>query len=238
VEVTVATTTSPATESAKALASERAFWVAWFANVTKDAPASLGLDKGFVTSRTWALLDTEAELMTNAWSALGASLFCAFFVVLVAAQSATLAFLATVSVGAVAASFVAFLVMNGWRMGVAESTCVTVLVGLSLDYVLHVAGAYAEAPEETLCDKRARAFWATTATLKSVFAGASTTVAAASFLLFKCDASFFKTFGAFVLWTASVSSVFASVVFPATCALWGPEARRADGGDARRARRR
>jgi hypothetical protein len=238
VEVTVATTTSPATESAKALAKERAFWVAWFANVTKDAPASLGLDKGFVTSRTWALLDTEAELMTNAWSALGASLFCAFFVVLVAAQSATLAFLATVSVGAVAASFVAFLVMNGWRMGVAESTCVTVLVGLSLDYVLHVAGAYAEAPEETLSDKRARAFWATTATGKSVFAGASTTVAAASFLLFKCDASFFKTFGAFVLWTASVSSVFASVVFPATCALWGPEARRADDRDARRARRR
>ena len=238
VEVTVATTTSPATESAKALASERAFLVAWFANVTKDAPASLGLDKGFVTSRTWALLDTEAELMTNAWSALGASLFCAFFVVLVAAQSATLAFLATVSVGAVAASFVAFLVMNGWRMGVAESTCVTVLVGLSLDYVLHVAGAYAEAPEETLSDKRARAFWATTVTAKSVFAGASTTVAAASFLLFKCDASFFKTFGAFVLWTASVSSVFASVVFPATCALWGPEQRRADGGDARRARRR
>jgi len=238
VEVTVATTTSPATESAKALASERAFWVAWFANVTKDAPASLGLDKGFVTSRTWALLDTEAELMTNAWSALGASLFCAFFVVLVAAQSATLAFLATVSVGAVAASFVAFLVMNGWRMGVAESTCVTVLVGLSLDYVLHVAGAYAEAPEETLCDKRARAFWATTVTAKSVFAGASTTVAAASFLLFKCDASFFKTFGAFVLWTASVSSVFASVVFPATCALWGPEQRRADDRDARRARRR
>ena len=83
-------------------------------------------------------------------------------------------------------------------------------------------------------------FWATTATGKSVFAGASTTVAAASFLLFKCDASFFKTFGAFVLWTATVSSVFASVVFPATCALWGPEARRVgeNDGDARRRRRR
>lgn len=240
VEVRIATTTSPATETAKTLTSERAFWVAWFANVTADAPASLGVDKGFVTSRTWALLDTEAELMTNAWSALGASLFCAFFVVLVAARSATLAFLATFSVGAVAASFVAFLVINGWRMGVAESTCVATLVGLSLDYVLHVAGAYAEAPEEFKSNKRRRAFWATTATGKSVFAGASTTVAAASFLLFKCDASFFKTFGAFVLWTATVSSVFASVVFPATCALWGPEARRVgeNDGDARRRRRR
>jgi hypothetical protein len=51
--------------------------------------------------------------------------------------------------------------------------------------------------------------------------GASTTVAAASFLVFKCDADFFQTFGAFVLWTTTVSSVVATTVFPASVALWG-----------------
>ena len=65
-----------------------------------------------------------------------------------------------------------------------------------------------------------------------MFAGATTTAAAASFLLFQCDAPFFRTFGAFALWTAAVSSAFAVVVFPATCALWGHEAR-----DARERRR-
>ena len=232
VEVRVATTTSPATSRARGLRSERAFWEAWFANATADAPMSLGVDKGFVTSRTWALLDTEAELVLNAWSALGASLACAFGVVFLAARSARLAGLATLSVGAVAASFVAFLVATGHTMGVAESACVAVLVGLSLDYVLHVAGAFAEAPDSFSGNRRRRAFWATRATRGSVFAGASTTAAAAAFLLFKCDAPFFRTFGAFALWTAAVSSAFAVVVFPATCALWGHEAR-----DARERRR-
>ena len=229
VEVRIATTTSPATSRARGLEAERAFWLDWFANVTADAPASLGVDKGFVTSRTWALLDTEAELVSNAWSALGTSLACAFLVASASARSARLACLATLSVGAVAASFIAFLVHSGHAMGVAESACVAVLVGLSLDYVLHVAGAYAEAPEEVRRDRRRRAFWATRATRGSVFAGASTTAAAAAFLLFKCDAPFFRTFGAFALWTAAVSSAFAVVVFPATCALWGHEARDARG---------
>jgi predicted RND superfamily exporter protein len=232
VEVRIATTTSPAAVAARDLHAERAFWRHWFANATADAPPSLGVDKGFVTSRTWALLDTEAELATNAWSALGASLFCAFVVVLIAARSARLACLATFSVGAVAASFVAFLVAAGHTLGVAESTCVAVLVGLSLDYVLHVAGAYAQAPPSVKKNRRRRAFWATRATGASVFAGATTTAAAASFLLFQCDAPFFRTFGAFALWTSSVSSVFAVVVFPATCALWGHEAR--DAGERRR----
>ena len=232
VEVRIATTTSPSAVAARDLHAERAFWRHWFANATADAPPSLGVDKGFVTSRTWALLDTEAELATNAWSALGASLFCAFVVVLIAARSARLACLATFSVGAVAASFVAFLVAAGHTLGVAESTCVAVLVGLSLDYVLHVAGAYAQAPPSVKKNRRRRAFWATRATGASVFAGATTTAAAASFLLFQCDAPFFRTFGAFALWTSSVSSVFAVVVFPATCALWGHEAR--DAGERRR----
>ena len=232
VEVRIATTTSPGAVAARDLHAERAFWRHWFANATANAPPSLGIDKGFVTSRTWALLDTEAELATNAWSALGLSLFCAFVVALVAARSARLACLATVSVGAVAASFVAFLVASGHTLGVAESTCVAVLVGLSLDYVLHVAGAYAQAPQSVKKNRRRRAFWATRATFGSVFAGATTTAAAAAFLLFQCDAPFFRTFGAFALWTSSVSSVFAVVVFPATCALWGHEAR--DAGERRR----
>ena len=35
----------------------------------------------------------------------------------------------------------------GWTMGVIEAVCTMVLVGLSLDYVLHVAGAYVRTPE-------------------------------------------------------------------------------------------
>lgn len=61
-------------------------------------------------------------------------------------QSFRLATLATLSVGSVATSFIAFAVLRGWYMGIIEAVCTMVLVGLSIDYILHVAGAYVRTP--------------------------------------------------------------------------------------------
>jgi multidrug efflux pump subunit AcrB len=56
----------------------------------------------------------------------------------------------------------------------------------------------------------------------SVVSGASTTVGANLFLL-GCTLTFFTKFGTFVAWTLSVAMVQAVVVFPAACAVCGPE---------------
>ena len=258
------------------LNAERVFWRDFFSNAMETAPRRIQ-NSAFVTSRTWALIDTESALTNSAWYGLVTSLVCSCVVVLIASGGSwRLAALASGSVGTVAVSFVAFLVSAGWTVGIEESVCITVLVGLSLDYVLHVAGAFVKAPALGLgrLDNTQRARWALRSTGKSVFMGkqapfpittfrlpdicsvwstvgkygphsvgplsnpsytgperltlsafivqgASTTVAAASFLVFKCDADFFQTFGAFVLWTTTVSSVVATTVFPASVALWG-----------------
>ena len=218
-EVSIVTKTSTSFTKTSVLKKERLFWQRFFELQMRSAPVSI---TGFVTSRTWVLLDTEYELNKSAWVGLTSSLVCAFVVVLVASKSFRLAVLATLSVGAVASSFVAFLVQNNLKMGVSESVCVTVLVGLSLDYVLHVAGSYKQAPSSYKSDRRKRSKWALKTTGGSVFMGASTTLAAASFLVWRCDGDFFQTFGKFVLWTTGVSGVFAVTVFPASVALWGP----------------
>ena len=93
-----------------------------------------------------------------------------------------------------------------------EAVCTMVLVGLSLDYVLHVAGAYVRTSGAD--GRRERAKGAVRAVGLSVVSGASTTVGAAAFLL-GCTLTFFTKFGLFVAWTLTSSLVQAVVVFPA-----------------------
>jgi len=62
----------------------------------------------------------------------------------------------------------------------------------------------------------------------SVASGAVTTVGAALFLL-GCTVTFFTKFGIFISWTLTMSLLQAMVVFPAMCAVWGPEGMQ--GGD-------
>lgn len=34
--------------------------------------------------------------------------------------------------------------MNGWELGVAESIAIVILIGMSVDYVVHLANHYVE----------------------------------------------------------------------------------------------
>ena len=218
VTVTAVLRMSSVSSSTAELVAEHEFWEGWFEGKIAGAPA--GLRGGFQTSPTWTLTETETELIDGAWTALALSLVFAFVVLLGASRSFRLALLATISVGSSAASLLGCAVLWGWNMGVIEAVCTMVLVGLSLDYVLHVAGAYVRTPEAS--GRRERAKGALRAVGLSVVSGASTTVGAAAFLL-GCTLTFFTKFGLFVAWTLTSSLVQAVVVFPAMCAVWGPE---------------
>lgn len=217
---------SSSASSADDLASEEAFWEEWFTRQLTTAPP--GLRGGFQTSPVWVLVATEAEIVYGAWTSLGLSIVFAFLVLLGASKSPRLAALATLSVGSVAASFIAFAVLSGWYMGIIEAVCTMILVGLSLDYILHVAGAYVRTPPGRRAD---RAKGALRAVGSSVVSGASTTVGANLFLL-GCTITFFTKFGCFIAWTLSMSLVQAVVVFPAVCAVFGPEGRGSHRGGA------
>lgn len=50
-----------------------------------------------------------------------------------------LAFWAILSVGMILVSVIAVMVYQGWEMGVSESISVVMLIGLSVDYIVHLA---------------------------------------------------------------------------------------------------
>jgi multidrug efflux pump subunit AcrB len=49
--------------------------------------------------------------------------------------------------------------------------------------------------------------------------------------LLGCTVTFFTKFGLFITWTLTAALVQACVVFPATCAVCGPEGRKVGGGE-------
>jgi predicted RND superfamily exporter protein len=40
----------------------------------------------------------------------------------------------------------AIMVLNGWEFGISESTGIVVVIGLSVDYVVHLSAAYMHSP--------------------------------------------------------------------------------------------
>lgn len=93
------------------------------------------------------------------------------------------------------------------------------VVGLSVDYVVHLAEAYRTSPYSTR-DGRVKSMLESMGL--SVLSGAITTFGAAIFLLF-AQIKFLHEFGIFVMSTVGISLLFAFLFFTTFMALCGPE---------------
>ena len=65
-----------------------------------------------------------------------------FLILLIATGNILLSALAIICVAIVILSTVAIMVFNGWELGVAESVGIVIMIGLSVDYVVHLAADY------------------------------------------------------------------------------------------------
>lgn len=63
----------------------------------------------------------------------------AFIMLTIVTCNMLLAFWAIFSVGIILVSVIAVMVYQGWEMGVSESISVVMLIGLSVDYIVHLA---------------------------------------------------------------------------------------------------
>jgi 5-methyltetrahydrofolate--homocysteine methyltransferase len=115
---------------------------------------------------------------TSAGIAMGA----AAAVILFSSRSFILTLFATVSVGFVLTSVTAVLVGMGWTLGFIESILFAILIGISVDFVIHLTHAYASLQGKAPRDERTR--FALISMGPSILAAAFTTFAAALVMLF------------------------------------------------------
>ena len=217
--VTIKTVTRRLSSTAN-VEREHEFWDAWLREKIRDTSAPAETRGAFQSSDTWVVTDTVTELKSVAALTVVYSLALSFIVLFACTWSPRVAAMATFCIASVVVYFVAFMTLQGWRLGIIEAVCVQVIVGLSVDYISHVAVAYVSTREKFMTrDERALASVRTVG--GAVTAGWFSSVAAAS-CLFGCTIVFFSKFAAFVTVTLTTSFAHAVFVLPLALAALGP----------------
>merc|ERR1711991_638497 len=123
--------------------------------------------------------------------------------------------------GGIVVTFLGVIVLIGWTLGIIESISITVLVGLSVDYVVHIANAYNESPKENNESRFVRTRLALIEMGISIFSASITTLFSATFLL-GTVVIFFSRFGLFIFLVVIISTFFAFGYTVALLFLVGP----------------
>ena len=143
----------------------------------------------------------------------------ALVILVVATTNLAVGVIATLIIALITCSVLGVINMIGWKLGPLESLNLTLVVGLAVDYVVHLAEGYMELKHET---KEAKVQSTLSHVGISVLSGACTTLGASIFLLF-AKILFFFQFGIFIFCTIGFSVMYSLFFFPSVMALIGPE---------------
>lgn len=106
----------------------------------------------------------------------------------------------------------------GWELGVAESIAIVILIGMSVDYVVHLANHYIES---VYPDKYRRMRMALKDLGISIISGASTTIGSGMFL-FLATILIFNKFAILIVSTILFSLAYSLFFFSALNHMFGP----------------
>merc|ERR1712118_107816 len=161
----------------------------------------------------------QSKITSEAFVGMALALGFASIVLLIATRNIIVAACAIASITSIVSSVMAFMFCLGWKLGVLEALVLVMVIGLSVDYVVHLADAYLEAPAE---DRLERTKFMLVRMGLAVVNGGITTIGAAGFMC-ACYITFFQKFGIVILATVFQSLVHALFFFSAMMALFGPQ---------------
>eukprot|EP00892_Ulva_mutabilis_P012184 jgi/Ulvmu1/9338/UM050_0088.1 len=185
-------------------------WEYWVRQRLDQAPP--GLKHGFQTADSWRIMEQQSVMFRSGQMSLALSLALACAVLAAVTGNLVLALLASACMCAVVIVFLGAMQLFGWSLGVVECVGIAIMVGLAVDYIVHMATCVAHCPAHG----RDGVTFALRTMAMSVMSGAVTTIGAALFLL-PCEMAAFQQFGTMVVVTLSTALVFSLVVFPALC---------------------
>lgn len=115
--------------------------------------------KGFThASIMWTGIPTEKAFFTSAVQGVGIALGFASIVLLIVTRNLIVTIVSVFNVAVIISSMATFMVWNGQKMGVYQSLALVMLVGFSVDYVLHLGTDYMHSPGATREDKMRQSY--------------------------------------------------------------------------------
>ena len=212
------------------LQADYASWEDFVYSRIASAPA--GLRGGYLTAEAFWWMDTIEAMQQGAYSAAGLTLLLAAVVILVGTGNVFIMVFSVVAIFIILSSVVAVVVAMGWTLGFLEGICFAILIGLSVDFVIHIGQGYVEAgkagkagtteKEEAKADKedhrepgpgpgtfsRHERSKRALAMMGYPVLSAGVTTLTSAIVLFFCQIIFFNKFGTIVM----LSMVFATVI--------------------------
>lgn len=147
---------------------------------TQKAKAPEGMKTLMQTSGfAWAWMPSERAFVTSAIQGIIISMCFAFGVLLLATRNIIQSVLSLLCVTIIIISVVAIMAMKGWQLGVSESISVVILIGFSVDYVIHLSADYMHSSFRSRHDKMRQAF---SEMGVSILSGTITTFGSGAFL--------------------------------------------------------
>lgn len=187
-----------------------------------NSGAPPGVDNGFQsTDFAWTWMITQKELVEGVKLGVTLVIVIAFFVINLSTLNVIVSVGAILAIGGIVVTTMGFgvkLIMN-YPLRVAESIATVILIGFSMDYCLHLAGAYVASPRAT---REERTRESLTEMGVSVTAGALTTIFSAVFL-FGTILTFFQKFAFIIIFTIGGSWLWSTVFFSSFCMVFGPQ---------------
>lgn len=187
-----------------------------------NGEAPEGVEKGFQsTDFAWTWMVTQKELVEGVKLGVTLVMVIAFVVINLSTLNVIVSIGAILAIGGIVATTMGYGVqlLMSYPLGVAESIATVILIGFSMDYCLHLAGAYIASKKAT---RQERTRESLTEMGVSVTAGALTTVFSAVFL-FGTVLTFFQKFAFIIIFTIGGSWLWSTVFFSSFCMVFGPE---------------
>lgn len=173
----------------------------------------------FVYNRGFSWMETSEELVQVVLQGFAIIFPCAWFILWTSTGSFITASLATLSVGLITGSLLGGVkIAYGFALGISEAIAGNIVIGLSVDYTLHLSHSYVFGAGETREEKVEHAV---TMMGVTVVAGAVTTFCSALFMA-PCQLTFFGNMVVLIGGTIMFSVIYALGFFVPLMALMGP----------------
>lgn len=179
-------------------------------------------DDLFHSSEAWVWYKTQTALVKGLLLGLSLAFPVAFAVLVLATQNVILATFAIASIGFIVSSVLGACYAMGWHLGVKESIAGVIVIGLAVDYTIHLGHMYDHARALGTRDREAKFEYAMRTMGETVVAGAITTAGSCSFLL-ACQLTFFTSMAELIVLTIALSLAWALLFFMPLLRVAGPE---------------
>lgn len=165
----------------------------------------------------WAWMMTEKAFMGNALQGIGISLSFAFLVMFIYTRSLVQTLIAISCVAFIMVSMICLMVLKDWEMGISESIAIVLLIGLSVDYVIHLAAHYVNSKEKTRLGRMRESYREIAISITS---GAITSFGCGLFL-FGGNNLVFQKFAILICSTIAFSFIISMLLFGSMISMWG-----------------